>query len=397
MIQDQVLEVLSADETVVAVIDQEAETAQTGDMIAAQYHLGDLIGTGSYGDVFVAKDLRLQRRVAVKVLRKDKANTINTRRFLREAQLHGALSHDPNIVSVHDYGRTRGGCLYLVMELLTGRSLDVILDHRLALKRPFSMLECIRVVCPVLKGLHAAHTHTPPVIHRDLKPDNIWVMDVTDTAREPLTKLLDFGIATLADEANPRPAGTRMYASPEQTRKNTALDGRSDLWSVGVLLFQMVCMLYDAPWDPVQLARGEGTFVPPVASQAVTAPLWPSFAAVIDKALQVDKNLRFSSASQMCRALQVIERSLMLQHHNRSEQEAQPPSHPAHTTMHQKIEEEREAALRQASEEEESKRRKTGSSQDELAPDCERSSVSVDEPRNVARAIASLLATRQKL
>jgi serine/threonine protein kinase len=118
--------------------------------------------------VYSAQDLNLQRTVAVKVLRREKANEVNTRRFLREAALNGSLSSCPHIVSVYDFGRTRGGTLFIVMELLKGRPLNEVLDERIHANAPFTELECIHLMSPVLRGLHAAHTHSPSIVHRDL-------------------------------------------------------------------------------------------------------------------------------------------------------------------------------------------------------------------------------------
>lgn len=127
--------------------------------------------------VYSAQDLNLQRSVAVKVLRREQANEVNTRRFLREAALNGSLSNNPHVVTVHDFGRTRGGTLFIVMELLKGRPLNDVLDERIAANKPFTVLECIHLMSPVHRGLHATHTHQPPIVHRDLKPDNIWVTE----------------------------------------------------------------------------------------------------------------------------------------------------------------------------------------------------------------------------
>lgn len=122
--------------------------------------------------VYKANDLNLNRPVAVKVLRRSKANEVNTRRFLREAELNGSLSFSPHIVTVHDFGRTRGGTLFIVMEMLRGRPLNELLDERIANKQPFTPLECIHILSPVLRGLHAAHKHVPMIVHRDLKPES---------------------------------------------------------------------------------------------------------------------------------------------------------------------------------------------------------------------------------
>jgi serine/threonine protein kinase len=116
--------------------------------------------------------LNLNRNVAIKILRREKANDINTRRFLREAEINGSLSGSPYICTVYDFGRTRGGTLFIVMELLKGRAMNELLDERIQSKEPFTMLEVIHIISPVLRGLQAAHQHKPSVVHRDLKPDN---------------------------------------------------------------------------------------------------------------------------------------------------------------------------------------------------------------------------------
>lgn len=177
--EDQIFGVCKEDESLIVIlgIGTEKEVGP-GDMIN-QYYLSNLIGEGTYGRVYKAHDLNLNRHVAVKVLRREKANEINIRRFLREAELNGSLSNNPYVVTVHDFGRTRGGTLWMVMELLKGRPLNELLDERITARQPFTVLEAIQIISPVLRGLHAAHTHKPPIIHRDLKPDNIWLNDVS--------------------------------------------------------------------------------------------------------------------------------------------------------------------------------------------------------------------------
>lgn len=118
--------------------------------------------------MYRAHDLNLNRHVAVKVLRREKANEVNTRRFLREAELNGSLSSSPFIVSVFDSGRTRGGTLFLVMELLQGRPMNELLDERISARQPFTVVECIHLLSPVLRGLHDAHRHNPSIVHRDV-------------------------------------------------------------------------------------------------------------------------------------------------------------------------------------------------------------------------------------
>lgn len=141
--------------------------------------------------MYRAHDLNLNRYVAVKVLRREKANEVNTRRFLREAELNGSLSGSPYIVSVYDFGRTRGGTLFIVMELLRGRPLNELLDDRINAKKPFTVMECIHIMSPVLRGLHAAHMHVPSIVHRDLKPDNVWLVEEEKRTNQQSTRPSD--------------------------------------------------------------------------------------------------------------------------------------------------------------------------------------------------------------
>jgi serine/threonine protein kinase len=172
---DRVGDVLRDDETLVCVTGRsQTEECRVGDMIL-HYYLTSLLGEGTYGMVFKAHDLNLNRYVAVKVLRIKKANDVNVRRFLREAEINASLSTDPHIVTVHDFGRTAHGRFYLVMEMLEGLALNDVLDERIASKTGFTPLEVIDVIMPVLRGLVTAHKHVPRIVHRDLKPDNIWI------------------------------------------------------------------------------------------------------------------------------------------------------------------------------------------------------------------------------
>lgn len=228
--EDQIFEVCKEDESLIVILGTGTEReVGPGDMIN-QYYLSHLIGEGTYGRVYKAHDLNLNRHVAVKVLRREKANEVNVRRFLREAELNGSLSSNPYVVTVHDFGRTRGGTLWMVMELLRGRPLNELLDDHINSKTPFTVLECIHIMSPVLRGLEAAHRHVPMIVHRDLKPDNIWLNEMpkqlssnphthnsTASSSRPLdhlTKIMDFGIAIHDDITHQTLAcGTRFVES----------------------------------------------------------------------------------------------------------------------------------------------------------------------------------------
>lgn len=310
-VDDQLIDVVKEGDQLIAITEHrnnDKREPQPGDMVL-QYHLLELIGEGTYGLVFKGKDLNLNRYVAVKVLRAEKANDVNTRRFLREAELNGLLSQSPYVVTVHDFGRTATGVLFIVMELLKGQPLNALLDERISEHKPFTSLECVHVLSPVLRGLHAAHSHQPGVIHRDVKPDNIWLTEQNENAPLDIAaKIMDFGIAVLDDTAT-QACGTRMYASPEQVRKNAKVDSRSDIWSVGVILYQMLTLLVDVPFDPLEVNMGAK--VPDVRLHSVT-PISDHMAAICMRALQVHPADRWPSAEAMADALHKEESALLM-------------------------------------------------------------------------------------
>ena len=149
---DQIMDVLHDNDIIVAITGSTlSDDVRSGDMVN-QYYINECIGEGTFGRVFKAKDLNLNRMVAIKVLKKDKATDVSTRRFLREAELNGRLSYSPHIVTVYDFGRTATGILYIVMELLKGRPLGDLIDERIENKQIFDVLDCIHIMSPVLRG-----------------------------------------------------------------------------------------------------------------------------------------------------------------------------------------------------------------------------------------------------
>ena len=208
------------------------------------YRIVDLLGVGGMGEVYRARDERLNRMVAVKLLPADRvaANAERRRRFIQEAQLASALQH-PNIITVFDIGSADVGD-YLAMELVRGRTLDVVIPQD-GLPLP----SALRYATQIVDALAAAHA--AGIVHRDLKPGNIMVTE------QDQIKVLDFGLATLAtggpinstDETGARAAaletgagtilGTVAYMSPEQA-EGQAVDARSDIFSFGAILYEML-------------------------------------------------------------------------------------------------------------------------------------------------------------
>jgi serine/threonine-protein kinase len=196
------------------------------EVIAGRYRLEEPLGRGSMSAVWAAHDLELDRRVAVKLL----APSADRQRFEREARAAASLSH-PNIVSLYDYGRSEDGRPYMVLECLTGGSLEDLLRER----APLGEAETRRTAVDIAAGL--AHAHERGLVHRDLKPANI----LFDS--EGRAKIADFGIARMGGTGTLTEAGTVLgtasYLSPEQAAGLPA-GPESDVYSFGVILFRLL-------------------------------------------------------------------------------------------------------------------------------------------------------------
>jgi serine/threonine-protein kinase len=203
-----------------------------------RFTLKDVLGIGGMGAVYRAEQRSMGRDVAIKVLRTDMVADENAiHRFLTEAKAASRLKN-PHTVTVFDFGRAPDGVLYIAMELMEGRTLGQLLTD---LKHPLSLLRACRIVNQILDSLEEAHA--VGVLHRDLKPDNIFMLE-GHGARD-FVKVLDFGVAKVVGATNVATTkaglafGTPVYMSPEQMMGRD-VDPRSDLYSLGVLLFEML-------------------------------------------------------------------------------------------------------------------------------------------------------------
>src|ERR1700722_14385027 len=212
----------------------------TGGIKLGPYEIHTLLGAGGMGEVYRARDTRLDRTVAIKVLPAAFArDPERLRRFQQEAQAIAALNH-PNILAIHDFGEHEGSP-YIVTEFLEGETLR----ERL---RPGAMIvrKAIESAEQIARGLAAAHDKG--IVHRDLKPENIFV------TRDGRGKVLDFGVAELIDQEDSHASGTALtspatlpgmvmgtvgYMSPEQVR-GEPIDARSDIFSFGAVLYEML-------------------------------------------------------------------------------------------------------------------------------------------------------------
>src|SRR6476646_8992771 len=217
---------------------EESAILAIGSLLDGRYRVDAILGTGGMGRVYKAEHTGIGRAVAIKVLHARLGGSKEAeQRFKREAHASGRLDH-PNIVGVSDFGVLGDGSLYLVMEALEGEPLGKRLDREKRIPWP----EALSIIRAVLAGLR--HAHDKGVVHRDIKPDNIFLAKKDG---ETIVKILDFGIAKLYagnadDPATTRAGltvGTPAYLSPEQA-VGGQITGASDLYSTSVVFYEML-------------------------------------------------------------------------------------------------------------------------------------------------------------
>ncbi len=283
----------------------------TGKVLNNRYELNERIGIGGMAEVYKARCRVLKRWVAVKILKDEFVNDEEfLERFEREAYAAGSLNH-PNIVSIYDVGR-EGNIQYIVMEYIDGITLkDYILQNGAL---PWD--EAADIAMAILSALHKAHRHN--IIHRDIKPQNIIMTS------DNVPKVADFGIARAATTATATrkidTVGSVHYASPEQARGGYT-DEKSDLYSVGVTLFEMVTgrVPFNAD-NPVTVALKHIEEEPPKPSDFV-----PDIPAAMDdiilRALKKSKTERYDSALQMIAELDHLKKGLSVDSDTGSQQD----------------------------------------------------------------------------
>jgi serine/threonine protein kinase len=232
-----------------------------------KYELHTRLARGSFGVVYTAHDPNLERNVAIKVLRPTHlANQDVVQRFLQEARATARVRH-PGIVTIHDCGTVdtrRGRAAFIAMELLSGESLTSRLARAGRLDPP-AACEIIRQVASALEAAHQVD-----VLHRDLKPDNIYLVPDPAMPTGERVKVLDFGLAKLGDGGQTllqSVFGTPRYMSPEQSRSATQIDHRSDIYSLGCILFELVTGRPPFDGDVRQLIERHQRATPPRAAQ----------------------------------------------------------------------------------------------------------------------------------
>ncbi len=269
-----------------------------GDLVSGKYRVVRLIGDGGMGVVYEARHEVLGSGVALKFLHAELAKRPGlTQRFLQEARVSATIQ-SPHVTHVTDVDTAQDGSPYLVMELLSGQSLQSVLDRQGKLAQD----QAIDFALQILAGLEAAHA--TGVVHRDMKPDNVFV---TPSSGGPLLKLIDFGIAKLRATSEYGKGltragvvmGTPEYMAPEQLLSAQTTDHRADIYSLGVMLFEMLTGVRPADGDDAELiiAAVEAGRVRKLAELLPGTP--EGLVRLIERSMAPNREQRFESAAQM--------------------------------------------------------------------------------------------------
>lgn len=272
-------------------------TLEVGAVVADKYTLQELLGEGGMAAVWRAHNDLLDVDVAIKFIRADLAHPGLTSRLLQEARAAARIEH-PAIVRVTDFGKTRVGDPYIVMELLRGDDLGKVLRER----KRMQAVDAVQTLLPIANALVVAHAKG--IVHRDLKPDNVFLAEKDDGRIQP--KLVDFGIAKLEkpNEARLTQAGAAMgspaYMAPEQARGKD-VDSRADVWSFSVMLYE--CIAGQLPFDGATQAALVCAILEakpaPLTDAVGDAALW----AIIERGLRKEPEDRWQSMQEMGGAL----------------------------------------------------------------------------------------------
>ena len=284
-----------------------------GTVLDGQYKIESLLGKGGMGAVYLARHILLGDRVAIKILPPEVRNNAEwLRRFRREGQAARRFRH-ANAVTVYDLRTASDGTIYMVMEYVEGHTLDAELKRR----GRFTAAEALEILEPIMSVLNTAHAMG--VVHRDLKPENIMIGKAT-TGGEPQIKLLDLGIAKMREIAGVESSGTTeltmagqvlgtpYYMSPEQWGEisrdgNPEIDGRTDIYSLGLVAYQMICG--ERPYSALTLheLRREHISVSPTPLCEKMPEVPKAFSEAISRSISKDRSDRQATAGEFAAQL----------------------------------------------------------------------------------------------
>ena len=272
-----------------------------GTILDGKYSIVRELGAGGMGKVYEAQHVRIGRRVAIKLLRPEFASHPEIiRRFENEARAAGSLEHE-NIAAVHDFGRSDNGACFLVMDFLTGEDCEKLQNR----EGPLPVARVVNIIIQVCRGLDVAHR--ADIVHRDLKPANLFVTRRAD--RSELVKILDFGIAKLrksddqAATATGQAMGTPYYMSPEQARGDKTVDQRTDIYALGVILYELLSGQRPHEGDSYLEIIYSILNKVPAPLNSVRAGLPPALVEVVRKAMSLNMTHRHASVAELGEAL----------------------------------------------------------------------------------------------
>ncbi|MEZ4314647.1 MAG: protein kinase [Polyangiaceae bacterium] len=275
----------------------------TGDVIEGKYRIVRLLGEGGMGAVYEGENTRIHRKVAIKVLHAAVASKADVvKRFENEAQAAGRIGSE-HIVEVLDLGNLPDGERFMVMEFLEGQSLG----DRIKQRKRLATIECAPIIYQLLEGLAAAHQAN--IIHRDLKPDNVYLL-TSRGGQKDFVKVLDFGVSKFSaldsDMSMTKTGavmGTPYYMSPEQARGGK-IDHRSDLYSVGVVMYQAVTGRLPFNAETFNELVFKIALENPEPAELIVPNLDPAFAQILARSMARDVNARFQTARDFQAVLQ---------------------------------------------------------------------------------------------
>ena len=276
-----------------------------GDLVAGKYRIERLLGRGGMGAVFLAEHELLRQRVALKLMLSGVAsNPLAVPRFLNEARAAARIGGE-HVARVLDVGTLKGAGLYIVLEYLEGADLGRLLDARHA----FPAGEAVDFVLQALEGL--AHVHALGIVHRDFKPSNLFLTRRPDGT--PVVKVLDFGVSKASTETGHSDAditgwlealGTPPYASPEQLCDSRSVDARSDIWSAGVVLYELLSgsVPIGGASPAERIAATLGHALVPLRERL--PDIDPALDAIVMRCLSRDREERFANVAELAAALE---------------------------------------------------------------------------------------------
>lgn len=288
-----------------------ADRLQTGEQFS-HYRILSKIGSGGMGEVYLAKDEELERSVALKILNSDIADDADrVQRFIQEAKVVSALNH-PNILTIHEIGN-QDGMRFIASEYVEGKTLRSVIESG-----DLNLGEAIGIGRQIASALEIAHRRG--IVHRDIKPENVIIRE------EGLVKVLDFGLAKLLNPIEPIESeaptkaramtqfgmilGTVAYMSPEQAKGTAKIDGRSDIWSLGVVIFEMMTgrRPFEEDSSTETIASILRSDTPRISEYADNCPA--ELERIVQKSLQKDPNERYQVVRDMTLDLKSLEREL---------------------------------------------------------------------------------------